>query len=179
MPRFVLFASLVLTPLLPVALFAQPTRGRDVTLTVARHDIRGSPVNYRHGGLLDVLVTGHLHPAAEWSALAAGGAGVVYGRMPECAVQPDGRCAPSGNFVALNTLVGIERSSGRAFTRLFVGPSLHHGNDATSVGLEGRVALSVPVDELVGVGITVRATRLASHRGEALTLWAYGASVTF
>jgi hypothetical protein len=179
MYRILVRTSVVFVLLSPVGLFAQPTPGRDITLTVARHDIRGTPVNYRAGALVDALTTGHIRPSSQWSALAAGGAGAVYGRMPECAVQPDGACAPSGNFLVLNTLVGIERRSGRAFGRLFAGPSLHHGNDATSVGIEGRVVLSVPLDHLVGVGITVRATRLPSHRGEALTLWAYGGSVTF
>ena len=172
-------AASVIVFLLPSVAFAQPKRGRDITLTVGRHDIRGSKVDYRHGLLIDGLVTGHVHPSAAWSPLVAGGIGIVRGNMPECAVQPDGRCAPSGNFFALNTLVGVERSAGRMLARLFVGPALHSGNDATSIGLQGRVALTVPLDELVGLGIMIRATRLPSHHGEALTLWAFGGSVTF
>ena len=165
--------------LLPLVASAQSQRAGDVTLTVARHDIQGSTVHYRHGLLLDGLMTRHVHPSAAWSPLVAGGIGIVRGNMPECDIQPDGRCAPSGNFFALNTLVGVERSAGRIRARLFAGPALHSGNDATSIGLQGRVALTVPLDELFGAGIMIRATRLPSHHGEALTLWAFGGSVTF
>ncbi len=170
---------LVIVCLLPRGAFALPKRGRDITLSVGRHDIRGSTIPYRRGILLDGLVAGHVHSSAAWSLLGAGGVGIVRGNMSECAVQPDGRCAPSGNFLALNTLVGVERSTGRVLARVFVGPSLHSGNDATSVGLQGRVALTVSLDNSVGLGIMARATRLPSHHGEALTLWAFGGSVTF
>jgi hypothetical protein len=72
--------------------------------------------------------------------------------------------------MVLNLLVGIERRSARAFGRLFVDPALHHDSDAKSVGLEGRVAQSVRWYNFVGVGLTVRPTRLPSHHGEALTI---------
>lgn len=179
MRQLLILTTVLMSASLPALLVAQPTRGRDVAITIARHDIHGSPIRYRHGVLTDVLVTGHVRPAKTWSAIAASGVGVILGRMPECAIQSDGRCAPSGSFIALNSLVGVEKTLGRAAGRLFVGPALHHGNDATSVGWQGRIAISIPVDDELRLGTMVRVTRLPSHHGESLTLWAYGGSVTF
>lgn len=179
MPLRIITIAFILIFLWPLKAFAQRRHRRDVTLTVGRQEIRGSAITYRRGTLIDGLMTAHVHPSVHWSPIVAGGINVVFGNMPECAVQPDGRCAPSGTFLALNTLVGIERSAGRVLARLFVGPTLHSSNEATSIGIQGRLALTLPVDELIGVGIMLRATRLSSHRGEALTLWALGGSLSY
>ena len=153
-------SALIMALLLPICAFAQVNRARDITLTVGRHDIRGSAVDFRHGTLIDGLLTGTLRPSMRSSPLVAGGLSVARGNMPECAVQLDGRCAPSGNFLAVNALHTLMRrgEATRVSGMLYLPPIV-------AVALEWPLFGVVPtLLSLIGIAVTCVGVALAVRK---------------
>lgn len=161
---------------------AQAQRRGDVglTVTLARHSIRGGLFAFRTGALLDVLAAGRVRTMPRWSMVAAGGVGVIFnGTTERCSILPGGGCAPQGNFVAVEALVGVAKPIGRVSGRALAGPALYSGAEDTSFGVQARLDLNAPVSTHLGLGGMLRATLLPSHDGERLTLWAAGGTLTF
>lgn len=97
---------------------------------------------------------------------------MMGGTTDRCPVRPVGSCAPQGNFVAVDALVGVAKPIGRVSAYAWAGPALHSGADDTSLGAQGRRDLNAPASTHLGLGGMLRAKLLPSHGGEPLTLWA-------
>ena len=160
----------------------QAQRRGDVglTVTLARHSIRGGLFADRDGGLLDVLAAGRVNTTPRWSMVAAGGIGLdVRAGMEQSSILAGASCAPLGNFVAAEALIGVAKPIGRVSGRALAGPALYSGAEDTSIGVQARLDLNAPVSAHLGLGWMLRATLLPSHDGERLTLWAAGGTLTF
>jgi hypothetical protein len=116
-----------------------------------------------------------------WSMVAAGGVGVIWcGNTTDvCMMRPGGDCAPKGNFVAVNALVGVAKPIGRVSARVLAGPALYNGAEDKSLGVQARLDLNARASPHHGLGGMLRATWLPSHGGDRLTMLAAGFSLTF
>jgi len=179
-PRFVL-AACAFAALAPSVARAQDTpthRTAPLDLTIARHTVSGGFIDYRSGGLLDVLVAAPVRSASHAAFIAAAGVGVVVGGFGDrCLIRPSGGCAPKGNFVVANALAGADVALAAWSARLLVGPALYRGAGASSLGIQTRLDLISPPVARIAIGPMVRATVLPSHGGESLLAWAAGASI--
>lgn len=160
---------------------AQQRGDAGLTVTLGRHSVRGGLIHHRNGVLLDVLAARRVRTMHGWSMVAAGGVGVIWSGTTTdvCLMRPDGGCAPTGDFVAVNALAGVARTSDRVSARLLAGPALYNGANDKSLGVQARLDLNAPGSTRVGLGGMLRATWLPSHEGERLTLWAAGGTLTF
>lgn len=175
-------AVLAVTALLSAADAQAQHRGDGgLTVTVGRHSVRGGFIHYRNGALLDVLAARRVRTMHGWSMVAAGGIGVIWSGTSTdvCLMGPDGECAPKGNFVAFDALVGVAKPFGRMSARALAGPTLYNGAEDKSLGVQARLDLNAPASTRLGPGLMLRATWLPSHGGDRLTMWAAGATLTF
>ncbi|MDP1857131.1 MAG: hypothetical protein Q8K82_00590 [Gemmatimonadaceae bacterium] len=152
-----------------------------LTVTVGRHSVRGGFIHYPNGIMLDVLAARRVRTMHGWSMVAAGGIGVIWcgSTMDVCRIGPDGACAPKGNFVAFDALVGVAKPIGRVRARVLAGPALYNGAEDKSLGVQARLDLSAPASSHHGLGGMLRATWLPSHGGDRLTMWAAGGTLSF
>lgn len=151
-----------------------------LTVTLGRHSVRGGLIDYRNGSLLDILAAGRVRTMHRWSMVAAGGVGVIVGGTTDrCLMRPEGGCAPKGNFVAVEALVGVAKPIGRVSARVLAGPALYNGADDKSLGVQARLDLNASASTHLGLGGMLRATWLPSHGGDRLTMWAAGGTLTF
>lgn len=184
------FKQLWIVPALAVSLVfgtvvnAQGARGAGLDLTLGGHRLRDGIVRERSGVLLDVLATGRLRASSRSEFVAGGGAsaamvGAALGASSDdCLLLANGQCARQGNFAGVNALAGVAYGVGSGTIRALVGPALYRGADDSSLGFQGRIDASVPLAASLGGGAMLRATRLPSHGGQRLTLWAFGVSLT-
>ncbi len=164
---------------------AQAARAAGLDFTLGRHSLRGGIVRERSGVLLDALATGRLRASSRWAFVAGGGASAAVvgsalgASTDDCLLLSNGQCAPRGNFVGINALAGVAYGVGPGTIRALIGPALYRGADDKSLGFQGRIDTSLPLAARAGVGAMLRATRLPSHGGQRLTLWAFGVSLTY
>lgn len=147
-------------------------------VTIARHTMSGGTIDYRTGGMLDLLLAVPVHNAPTWKAVVAiGGGGVFGGTGDRCLFLPDGTCAPQANFRVLDALVGADMSVGGAALRGLVGPAYYAGNDRHAIGAQGRIDVSSPTLAHFGLGAMLRATWLPSYVDQHFIAWAIGGSL--
>ena len=173
-----LLIATVTSGLLGLPLGAQVRSPAALDITIGVHYVTGGLIDFRDGGLLDVLATGRIR-AAPRRAVVAGVSGIAGGFGDRCLLTPSGGCAGNGNFVVLNAVVGIDQALGTASGRLLIGPAIYDGAKARSVGVQGRVDLTSPVRAHLALGAMGRATLLPSHNGQTLIGWAAGVSLAF
>jgi len=178
------FSSLLIAAMtsgfLALPLGAQVRSPAALDITLGLHYVTGGLIDFRDGGLLDVLATGRIRAAPRRAVVAGVGvSGVAGGFGDRCLLTPSGGCAGKGNFIVLNALVGIDQALGTASGRLLIGPAIYDGAKARSAGVQGRVDLTSPARAHLALGAMGRATLLPSHNGQTLIGWAAGVSLAF
>lgn len=156
------------------------TTGGGFDLTIGRHETRGAPFSDPVGLLVDALVAARVREYSRWSLVAGGGLGIVLtANGDNCVLTlPSHACAPRAGFSILDALVGVSVPIVEATARAMVGPIAYNGGGASSLGLQARADLSMPIVSVLGFGLMVRGVLLPSHNGQRLTMLAIGGSVT-
>jgi len=172
--------AIVTATLVSLPLGAQVHSPAAFDITVGSHTVKGGLIDFRTGGLFDVLATGRVRASPQRAVVAGLGVSTVLGGFGDrCLITPSGGCAGQGNFVIVNALVGVDKALGAGSGRLLIGPAVYDGADAHSVGVQGRVDLTSPARAHLAFGLMGRATVLPSHNGQSLVAWATGVSLAF
>lgn len=176
--RTAVMVVLALTALLS----ASPTDAQEfrslTTISVGRHEARGGTVQNRKGLLVDALLARRLGTQAVWRWIVGGGAGgVLGGTTDECVLHSTGACAPKGNYLALNGIVGVGATVGALDVQGAVGPAVIFGGGDTSIGIQSRLDFFPRFSTGIRPGAMIRATIAPSHNQSHQTFIALGLSL--
>lgn len=172
---FLIIALAVASPLT-----AQNSSGARLDLTLGLSTVRGGTIDFRTGGLADVLAAGRLGQTRHGAVVGGlGVSGIFGGSGDRCLTLPNGGCAGQGNFGVVTALIGIDHALGSGSLRLLAGPSYHNGADDASVGVQGRIDVATPAFAHLALGLMTRATLLPDHGGATLVIWGVGAGLAF
>jgi hypothetical protein len=126
----------------------------------------------------DVLVARRLGSHPGWWWIVGGGAGgVLGGTTDECVLEPDGGCAPKGNYLNLNGVAGAGVTFGVVDVHGAIGPSAHLGGGGRSIGMEWRLDIAPHVSWGLKPAVMARVTTAPKHNHARQSFIAIGVSL--